>query len=544
MKFRDQLWHRQDVQEYSIANSESVKPVSFSNQSQTAEAIQSWLVYNLAERLKLAPQEIKIQKDFIDYGLNSIEAINLSGELENFLGRRLDPTLIWDYPNIETLVLYLAGESDISESASELCVEGNGSAAAKAEPDEIPPEYYRFDLYPEYRQLQQQLEAIASLGISNPYFTAHERVVNDTTLVGGRELINYSTYNYLGMSGDPAVSKAAKEAIDRYGTSVSASRVASGEKPLHQEMERAIADLVGTEDAIVYVGGHATNVTTISHLFGQNDLIVHDSLSHNSILQGCVLSGASVIAFPHNDWQTLDQMLCERRHCYRRVLIVIEGVYSMDGDIPDLPKFIEVKQRHKAFLMVDEAHSSGVLGKHGRGIGEYLGVNPDDVDLWMGTLSKSFASCGGYIAGCKAVVEYLKYTAPGFVYSVGLSPANAAAALAAIRLLEAEPERVARLRDRAKLFLELAQARGLNTGMSKDSAVVPIIVGDSVQCIQLSEALFKRGINVQPMCFPAVPSGTARLRFFISCTHSSEQIRFTVDTVAEEFAKLCPGYTN
>ncbi|WP_250121429.1 aminotransferase class I/II-fold pyridoxal phosphate-dependent enzyme [Chroococcidiopsis sp. CCMEE 29] len=543
MKFRDQLWDRQDVQEYSIANSESVKPVSFSNRSQTAEAIQSWLVYNLAQRLKLEPQEIEIQKDFIDYGLNSIEAINLSGELENFLGCRLDPTLIWDYPNIETLVLYLAGESDISESASELCA-ANGSAAPKAEPGEIPPEYYRFDLYPEYRQLQQQLDAIASLGISNPYFTAHERVVNDTTLVGGRELINYSTYNYLGMSGDPAVSKAAKEAIDRYGTSVSASRVASGEKPLHQEMERAIADLVGSEDAIVYVGGHATNVTTISHLFGQNDLIVHDSLSHNSILQGCVLSGASVIAFPHNDWQTLDQMLCERRHCYRRVLIVIEGVYSMDGDIPDLPQFIEVKQRHKAFLMVDEAHSSGVLGKHGRGIGEYFGVNPDDVDLWMGTLSKSFASCGGYIAGCKAVVEYLKYTAPGFVYSVGLSPANAAAALAAIRLLEAEPERVARLRDRSKLFLELAQARELNTGMSKDSAVVPIIVGDSVQCIQLSEALFKRGINVQPMCFPAVPSGTARLRFFISCSHSSEQIRFTVDTVAEEFAKLCPEYTN
>src|SRR5437867_836061 len=148
----------------------------------------------------------------------------------------------------------------------------------------------------------------------------------------------------------------------------------------------------------------------------------------------------------------------------------------MDGDIPDLPRFIEVKNRHRAVLMVDEAHSAGVLGEHGRGIGEHWDVNPADVDLWMGTLSKSFGSCGGYIAGCKALVEYLKYTAPGFVYSVGISPPNAAAALASIKLLEREPARVARLQQRARLFLSLAKQQGLNTGMSKDTPVVPIIL--------------------------------------------------------------------
>jgi 8-amino-7-oxononanoate synthase len=404
--------------------------------------------------------------------------------------------------------------------------------------DEIPPEYYCFERYPKYLNLRQLIKDTQVSGIVNPYFTVHEGLNNHTTLIEGRELINYSSYNYLGMSGDPAVSKAAKEAIECYGTSVSASRIASGERPLHQELERELADFIGTEDCIVYVGGHATNVTTIGHLFWQDDLILHDAFIHNSALEGCKLSGAKRLSFPHNDWQTLDEILHKQRRHYKRVLVVLEGVYSMDGDIPDLPKFIEIKKRHKVFLMVDEAHSIGVLGKHGRGIAEYFGVNPTDVDLWMGTLSKSFASCGGYIAGCKAVVEYLKYTAPGFVYSVGISPPNAAAALAAIQVLKADPERVACLHERSKLFLELAQKQGLDTGMSQNSPVVPVIVGNSLQCIQLSQALFHRGINVRPIIYPAVPDKAARLRFFIACTHTEEQIRFTVNTVVEELAKI------
>ncbi|HVW35674.1 MAG TPA: aminotransferase class I/II-fold pyridoxal phosphate-dependent enzyme, partial [Pirellulales bacterium] len=355
-------------------------------------------------------------------------------------------------------------------------------------------------------------------------------------------LINFSSYNYIGMSGEPFVSQAAKDAIDRYGTSVSASRLVSGEKPLHRELEQAISRLIGAEDSIVFVGGHSTNETTVGHLFGPGDLILHDALAHNSIIQGCILSGARRRPFPHNDWRAVEQLLSDLRGDYRRVLIAIEGVYSMDGDIPDLPRFIDVKRRHKAFLMVDEAHSAGVLGAHGRGIGEYWDVNPADVDLWMGTLSKSFGSCGGYIAGCKAVVEYLKYTAPGFVYSVGMSPPNAAAALAAIRLLEREPQRVKRLEQNAKLFLSLAQARHLNTGLSKDTPVVPIILGDSLACLKLSQALGGRGINVQPIVHPAVEERAARLRFFITSSHTEEQIRYTIEAIAEELAMIDPSY--
>ncbi|MEA5557277.1 aminotransferase class I/II-fold pyridoxal phosphate-dependent enzyme [Nodularia spumigena] len=327
-------------------------------------------------------------------------------------------------------------------------------------------------------------------------------------------------------------------AIDQYGTSVSASRVVAGEILLHQTLEQELAKLVGAEDAIVYIGGHSTNVTTIGHLLGAKDLILHDSLIHNSAQLGSILSGATRIPFPHNNWQALDQILEQQRDRYQRVLIIIEGIYSVDGDIPDLLQFIEIKKRHKAFLMVDEAHSIGVLGKNGRGIGEFFGINTTDVDLWMGTLSKSFASCGGYIAGSRALIEYLKYTAPGFVYSVGISPPNAASALAAVHQLQAYPERVAQLHQRANLFLQLAQERKLNTGMSQGTPIIPIIVGNSLNCVQLSQLLFEQGISVMPMIYPSVPENAARLRFFISCTHTEAEIRFTVDTVAKSLAQI------
>lgn len=406
----------------------------------------------------------------------------------------------------------------------------------------VDPAYYRVDSFPEYKDLRNRLDIAAAMGIENPYFNVHERVTNDTTLIGGRELLNFSAYNYLGLSGDKDVADAVIEAVNRYGTSVSASRVASGEKPLHRELERAIASFLGCEDSIVMVGGHATNVGVIGHLVGPGDLIIHDSLAHDSILGGARLSGARRRAFPHNDWAALDKTLGEVRGQFKKVLIAIEGTYSMDGDIPQLDRFIDIKQRHHAMLFVDEAHSLGVLGRTGRGIGEHFAVDRSAVDAWMGTLSKTLASCGGYIAGSRALVEYLKYTAPAFVYSVGISPANAAAALAALNKLEAHPELVTRLRDRARTFLHLCRERGIDTGQSEGTAVVPCIVGNSWVCLQLAQALGRRGINVQPILYPAVEEHLARLRFFITSCHTEEQLRATADILAEELAALDPGF--
>ncbi|RMF27159.1 MAG: aminotransferase class I/II-fold pyridoxal phosphate-dependent enzyme [Cyanobacteria bacterium J083] len=507
-----------------------------------AATISAWLIDKVSNILEIEPNLIETDKDFVDYDLDSVEAVNLSGELETWLGCRLSPTLLWDYPNIDALANYLAEykasqATDASTPATEAkLVSLNQITLPNSKT--IPEKYYKFEQTEEYQALKLKLQQIDELGQGNPFFVPQEGIVKDTTIVNGRELINFATYNYIGMCGHPQVSQAATEAILQYGTSAGASRLISGEKPLHRQLEQEIASFLGTEASILYVGGHATNVSTIGHLLGKNDLVVYDALSHNSILQGCFLSGASLVAFPHNDWEKLAQILAERRHRYEKVLIAIEGVYSTDGDLPNLPKFIEVKQRHHAWLMVDEAHSLGVLGKTGRGIGEHFGVNPQDVEIWMGTLSKSLASCGGYIAGSQALVEYLKYTSPGFVFSVGMSPANAAASLAALKVLQAEPERVTKLQRQSKLFLELAKAKGLNTGMSEDSPVVPIIVGNSLKSIKLSQNLAKRGINVPFMIYPSVPHNQARLRCFITSNHTEEQISYTVNTISEELAKL------
>jgi 8-amino-7-oxononanoate synthase len=407
---------------------------------------------------------------------------------------------------------------------------------------EIPVSAYRFDQFPEYVKLRTSLDSLATLKVANPFFTVHDGPTRDCTMVNGRKLINYSSYNYLGMSGDPRVSAAAKATIDRYGTSASASRLVSGQKGIHVELEQELTRFLGTEDTLVLVGGHATNESVIGHLMGPGDLILHDALAHNSIVEGSILSGARRRPFAHNDWVAAERLLEQFRHEYRRVLIAIEGVYSMDGDIPNLPRFVEVKKRHKAMLMIDEAHSMGVLGATGRGAAEYFGVSRGDVDIWMGTLSKTFGSYGGYIAGCKPMVDYLRYTLPGFVFAAAMAPPAAGAALASLQLLEAEPDRVARLRKNSRLFLELAKANGLNTGVSKDSPVVPIILGNSIHCLQLSQAMFARGVNVQPILHPAVEESASRLRFFITACHSEDQIRRTIAIMAEELKKIDPRH--
>jgi len=407
----------------------------------------------------------------------------------------------------------------------------------------VPESWCRFDDLAGYQQLRILKAAAAQLGIANPFFRVHDGVAGSTTSIDGREYVNYASYNYLGLCGHPAVSQAAKDAIDTYGTSASASRPVSGERRVQRMLERALADMHGVDDCVVMVSGHATNVTTLGHLFGARDLIVHDALIHNSVVQGALLSGARRLPFPHNDLQALDALLQRHRAEHERVVIVLEGIYSMDGDMPDLEGVIEIKRRHKAFLMVDEAHSIGVLGARGHGIAEHLGIDPNDVDIWMGTLSKTFASCGGYVSGEQALVDYLKASVPGFMYSVGMAPPVAAAALAALEIMDREPRRVEALRSRGRLFLNLAREAGLNTGHSLGYSVVPIITGSSSSAARLSNVLLERGINVQPIIHPAVEERVARLRFFMNCAHTKEQIRDAVATVTDVMSESTDSRT-
>jgi 8-amino-7-oxononanoate synthase len=385
-----------------------------------------------------------------------------------------------------------------------------------------------------YREIRLIEEAAEYLGIGDPFFRVHEGIAGAETLIGNRSYLNFASYNYVGLNGDPRIADAAKAAIDRYGTSVSASRPVSGERPIHRELERALARVHGAEDSIALVSGHATNVTVIGHLLGRNDVIVHDALIHNSIVQGAMLSGARRVSFRHLDPEAADKALAEARPRHGRALLVIEGHYSMDGDVPDLAAFVAVARRHRAWLMVDEAHALGVLGPRGFGSAGRAGIDPGEVDIWMGTLSKSLVSCGGYIAGRQDLIDYLKRMAPGFVFSVGIAPPSAAAALSALEILEQEPDRVRRLNERAGLFLELARAAGLDTGGSIGAAIVPIITGSSIRAARLSQAMFQRGVNVQPILYPAVPEGSARLRFFLTAEHTEEQVRRAVAILCGE----------
>ena len=419
-----------------------------------------------------------------------------------------------------------------SEPAGPSLADVQAAAAA------VPEAFYRFDQHPGYQQLQVMTQSAARMGLTSPFFKLHENLAAEETDIGGQRYINYASYNYLGYSGHPQVVEAAKQAIDRYGTSVSASRVVSGERPLHRELEQALAEVYEVDDAITFVSGHATNVTSIGYLFGPRDLIIHDELIHNSVLQGIQLSGARRLSFAHNDWEAVDRLLSDQRQHFERVLVVLEGIYSMDGDYPDLPRFVELRQKHRVFLMVDEAHSLGVMGANGKGIREHFGLAGTDVDIWMGTLSKTLSSCGGYIAGEKALVEHLKFLAPGFLYSVGMSPPVAAAALASLRLMANDQARVAALQARGEQFLALAKAAGLDVATSTGLAVIPVITGSSLRATLLSAALFKRGINAQPILYPAVPEKAARVRFFVSCLHTEAQIADTVAIVAEELSRL------
>ena len=386
-------------------------------------------------------------------------------------------------------------------------------------------------------QMQVMRSAGALLGIDDPFLQPHDGLAGATTVIDGREFINFSSYNYLGLNGHPAVSAAAKAAIDRYGTTVSASRVVAGERPIHRELERRLAELHGAEDAVAFVSGHATNITVIGHLMGAGDLILHDALIHNSVTQGALLSGAKRLAFPHNDVAACARLLDEHRGRTGRALIVIEGADSMDGDSPDARAFSDLARSAGAWLMVDEAHSLGVLGATGRGVGERDGLAGGDVDFWMGTLSKTLAGCGGYIAARADLVQYLKLTAPGFVYSVGLPPPIAGAALGALDVMAAEPERVARLNHASLRFRDGARAAGLDTGSSEGVAIVPVITGSSIKAARLSQALAGRGVNVQPILHPAVAERAARLRFFLSADHTDAQIDRTLEVLAEEAAR-------
>ncbi len=371
----------------------------------------------------------------------------------------------------------------------------------------------------------------------NPYFVAVDALRAEAS-ARGKAFVSFAHYDYLGLAGHPRIADAVCRAVTQSGPGAGASRLVGGERNAHRALEGSLARFLGFGDALTMVSGYGTNVSLLGHMPGSGDLMVVDDLSHNSIIAGSALTRAHTEIFPHNDLAALDRLLTEKRKRYGRVLIVIEGLYSMDGDIPDLPAFLDIRDRHNAWLLVDEAHSIGVLGAKGRGVTEHFGVDPGRVDMIVGTLSKTFVSSGGFIAASKMVIEWLRYTLPGFVYSVGLAPPIVAASHAALDLMIEEPWRLARLRGNARRFLDGAKKIGLDTGDAVDGGVVPVIFTDIEKTIMVSRHLLASGFYVPPIFQVGVPKNKPRLRFFISAQHTDQEIDGVLDCLAratEEF---------
>jgi 8-amino-7-oxononanoate synthase len=389
-----------------------------------------------------------------------------------------------------------------------------------------------FESLPAYREILLERQVGPALGFTNPYYRVHDARAGARTTINGRELLNFSSYDYLALNGHPEVLAAHEQAARDYGTSVSASRITSGERPVHRALEAALAEVYEAEAGVLFVSGHATAASVIETILGPKDLIIHDSLIHNCVVVGAQGARCQRKSFRHNDLDDLEHYLTLTRHLFERVLIVTEGLFSMDGDGPDLFRLAEIKERFQAWLMVDEAHSLGVIGATGRGIAEHCGIDPNRVDIWFGTLSKTLVGCGGYVCGSQVLIDILKARAPGLVYSVGMPAPVAAASLKALEIMRREPERVAALQANGAHFLAGARARGLDVGPSWGFGVTPIILGTDIRTFAMAQELERLGIYSFPVTSPGVPKGTSRLRFFLSAAHETAQIDTALDAVA------------
>jgi 8-amino-7-oxononanoate synthase len=390
---------------------------------------------------------------------------------------------------------------------------------------------------------REQLEAARENDLL-PYFRLLESAAGPVVEMEGRETIMLGSNNYLGLTGDERVKQAARDALERYGTGLTGSRLLNGTTPLHLELESELADWMGDEDAIVFTTGYQANVGCIGTILGPGDTVICDSGDHASILDGCRLAGARLRPFRHNRMDKLETMLERAAEDGGGVLVIVDGVFSMEGDVCNLPSIVELCNRHGARLMVDEAHGVGVLGARGAGACELFGLE-DEVDLRMGTFSKSLASCGGFISGPSDVIEYLRIASRSFIFSASSVPAAIGAALGALRIIRSEgPELMGRLLANAaylrqgfrELGLRVVEPGSLPDGTEATTPVVPVIVGEDWQAVLLWKALFEAGVYTNVAIHPAVPPGGALLRTSLMATHQRDQLDRALEILARVIA--------
>ncbi len=388
------------------------------------------------------------------------------------------------------------------------------------------------------RRIKAITERVSMLKEHDLYFynqPAEELLSDSKVRVNGRVMGMYASYGYLGLLNHPRINAAAKAAIDKFGTGTHGVRTLAGTLTIHNELEETISNFKHTEAAITYSSGYATNLTVVSTLMGRGDYVFSDKLNHASIVDGCLMSGAEFRRFRHNDMEHLENLLKNAPGGISK-LVIADSVFSMDGDIIDLPKVVALCKKYQAWLMIDEAHSLGVLGKTGRGIEEHFGLD-DVIDIKMGTLSKTVPSVGGYVAANKEIITYLRHASRAYIFSAALPPAQAAAANEAFKVILDEPWRLEKLNQNTSIFINGLKSMGFDTLLT-ETAIVPVLCGNDDAAFAMTREAQHKDVFVLPVVSPAVPEGLARLRATVTAAHDPSDIEHAMEVIGEAGKKL------
>lgn len=368
-----------------------------------------------------------------------------------------------------------------------------------------------------------------------PYFRVIESDQDTEVLINGKKVLMFGSNSYLGLTNHPKIKEAAKKAIDKYGTGCAGSRFLNGTLDIHIELEEKLAKLMNKDGAICYSTGFQVNLGVVSALTGRNDYLLLDELDHASIIEGSRLSFSKILKFQHNNMHSLEAKLrlCEPD---KLKLIVVDGIFSMEGDIVNLPEIVRLAEKYNASIMVDDAHSIGVIGKNGAGTASHFGLT-DKVDLTMGTFSKSLASLGGFIAADKEIINYLKHNSRSLIFSASMTPSSAATVLAALDIMESEPERISHLWDLTDYALQSFKNLGFDTGKS-ESPIIPLFIRNDITALQMTKLLLEDGVFVNPVVSPGVPKEDSLIRFSLMATHTFEQLDIAIEKIAKAAVRL------
>jgi 8-amino-7-oxononanoate synthase len=368
-----------------------------------------------------------------------------------------------------------------------------------------------------------------------PYFRVIESDQDTEVTINGKRVLMFGSNSYLGLTNDPRIKEASKKAIDKYGTGCAGSRFLNGTLDIHIQLEERLAKMAGKEAALCYSTGFQVNLGVVSVLTGRSDHLLLDELDHASIIEGSRLSFSRVLKFQHNDMKSLESKL---KHCTPESLklIVVDGIFSMEGDIAKLPAIVKLAEKYKATIMVDDAHSIGVIGVNGAGTASHFGLT-DKVDLIMGTFSKSLAALGGFIASDNCTINFLKHNSRSLIFSASMTPASAAAVLAAIEIMESEPERIKHLWDITNYALKGFKSMGFDTGKS-ETPIIPLFIRDDIKALILTKMLLEDGVFVNPVVSPGVPKESSLIRYSLMATHTKEQVQISIEKISKAAKKM------